>query len=323
MDTMTSFYDQAKAFLRLLDTRPLSITDLLIVIEGVKEAIDPQVLCYYAEERHDVPDTKAMNVLATLLQKKLDLDAAFLELLKTTFDGEEEGSYPEPDKWDCFVALTVLMNHSQAPLTTYASRIEKVRSMFADVREGVPANIPCMKGFLALREAMDLLPWTFQQMNQVTEYYREWGTRFPVPWTKFGLRTEIVRPGLFDTGAYFCILPLCQNRTDNWTLASPELQWTAVQFCRNGKYILHSTNSSEISRIRVTQGHRLTLETTEAICGTTEGMNLEAPIIIILTDDSIQLMNSSFSATMVRTAKAPLLFGYSNIGFDLNYLSDD
>jgi hypothetical protein len=126
MDTMTSFYDQAKAFLRLLDTRPLSITDLLIVIEGVKESIDPEVLCYYAEERHDMPDTKAMNVLANLLQKKLDLDAAFLGFLLENFDGEEEGSYPEPDNWDQFVALAVLMNHSQAPLKLRLLRTLKV-----------------------------------------------------------------------------------------------------------------------------------------------------------------------------------------------------
>jgi predicted alpha/beta-hydrolase family hydrolase len=50
---------------------------------------------------------------------------------------------------------------------------------------------------------------------------------------------------------------------------------------------------------------------------------LEAPVIIILTDDSIQVMNSAFCATMARTAKAPLLLGYSNIRFDLNYLADN
>jgi len=320
---MTSFCDEARNLWRLLREETPCIEELLRTCDRAWSGIDSQVLPYYAK-KHDMEDSDAIQLLANLLQHNIDFEDEYEKLVNTTFDGADEGTYPEPKGWRILVALASLL-HRDDPVDIYETRTHAVSTAFADCREGVPKSIPCMNGFLALREALDLLPWTFQQMNQVTEYYREWGTRFPVPWTKFGLRTEIVRPGLFDTGAYFCILPLCQNRTDNWTLASPELQWTAVQFCRNGKYILHSTNSSEISRIRVTQGHRLTSETTEAISlrGTTEGVNMEFPIIIILTDDSIQLMNSSFSATMVRTAKAPLLFGYSNIGFDLNYLSDD
>lgn len=331
---MTSFYDQAKAFLRLLDTRPLSITDLLIVIEGVKESIDPEVLCYYAEERHDMPDTKAMNVLATLLQKKLDLDAAFLELLKTTFDGEEEGSYPEPDKWDCFVALTVLMNHSQAPLTTYASRIEKVRSMFADVREGVPANIPCMKGFLALREAMDLLPWTFQQMNQVTEYYRQWGDRFPVPWETFALEKGIVKSGLFDIGPSYQIIPIRQISTEKWILHAPVNVWTAVQCKRNGKYILSFQCPSPQSRLLVTQGERLKSDCVESL--NNEGLkqtllgneqltniNLNGSVILTLEADRIGIINSGLCTNLNRIKDAPLLLGYSASTIEMIYMETD
>lgn len=320
---MTSFCDDARDLWRLLREETPCIEELIRICDRAWSGIDPQVLPYYAK-KHDMEDSDAVQLLANLLQDTIDFEDEYEKLVNTTFDGADDGTYPEPKGWRILVALACLV-HRDDPVANYETRANAVSTAFADCREGVPKSIPCMNGFLALREALDLLPWTFQQMNQVTEYYREWGTRFPVPWTKFGLRTEIVRPGLFDTGTYFCILPLCQNRTDNWTLATPGLQWTAVQFCRNGKYILHSTGSSEISRIRITQGHLLTSETTEAISlrGTTDGVNMEAPFIIILTDDSIQLMNSAFSATIVRIAKAPCLFGYSNIMFNLNYLADD
>ena len=320
---MTSFCDDARDVWRLLSEETPCIEELAYICERVRSDIDPQVLPYYAK-KHDMEDSDAIQLLANLLQHNIDLEDEYMKLVNKTFDGLDDGVYPEPKGWRILVALACLL-HRDNPVEIYEIREHAVRTAFADCREGVPKSIPCMSGFLALREALDLLPWTFQQMNQVTEYYREWGTRFPVPWEKFGLHTEIVAHGLFDVGAYFCILPLCRNRTDNWTLASPGLQWTAVQFCRNGKYILHSTASLEISRIRITQGHMLTSGTAEVIGirGTTEGVNLEAPVIIILTDDSIQIMNSAFSATMVRTAKAPCLFGYSNIGFDLNYLMDD
>lgn len=316
---MTSFCDEARNLWRLLSEETPCIEELVRICDRAWSGIDPQVLPYYAR-KHDMVDSDAIQLLANLLQYNIDLEDEYDRIVCTTFDGADDGTYPEPKGWRILVKLASLL-HRDDHVDIYETREHAVRTAFADCREGVPKSIPCMNGFLALREALDLLPWTFQQMNQVTEYYREWGTRFPVPWQKFGLRTEIVRPGLFDIGAYFCILPLCQNRTDNWTLASPETKWTAFQFCRNGKYILHSTGSSDISHIRVTQGPLLTAEGAISFRGTTEGVNLEAPIIIILTDDSIQVMNSAFSATLARTA--PLLFGYSNIGFDLNYLSDD
>jgi len=205
ISTMTSFCDQAKAFWRILNTTPVLLTDLLIVVEGAHQSTDPQVLPYYAEKQ-DMPESHAINLFANLLQKKINLDGTFIDLLMTTFDGEAEEFYPEPVGWESLVALAVLMNHSDAPLTTYASRIERVRSMFADVREGVPKNIPCMKGLQALREALDLLPWTFQQMNQVAEYYRQWGDRFPVPWETFALEKGIVTPGLFDLSSNYQII---------------------------------------------------------------------------------------------------------------------
>ena len=322
---MTSFCDDARQVWRLLREERPRMEELVLTCDRARSGIDPQVLPYYAR-KHDMENSDAIQLLANLLQRNLNLEDEYVKLVNTTFDGADDDVYPEPTGWRILVALASLLHTDrQDPVDIYETREHAVSTAFADCREGVPKSIPCMNGFLALREALDLLPWTFQQMNQVTEYYREWGTRFPVPWQKFGLGQEIVTPGLFDVGAYFCILPLCQNRTDNWTLVSPGSQWTAVQFCRNGKYILHSTVSPQITRIRITQGHRLMSETTEAIslCRSTEGVNLEAPIIIILTDDSIQVMNSGFSATLVRTAKAPLLFGYSNIRFELNYLMDD
>ena len=330
---MASFCDQARAFWRIINTSPISMTDLLIVVEGAHQSTDHQVLPYYAE-KHDMSDSHAITLFANLLQKKVDMEGTFIELLMTTFDGEIEESYPDAVGWESLVALAVLMNHSDAPLTTFSTRIERVRSMFADVREGVPANIPCMNGFLAIREALDLLPWTFQQMNQVSEYYRQWGDRFPVPWFSFALEKGIVKPGLFDIHSNYRILPIKQLSTEKWILQAPKDVWAAVQCKRNGKYNLSYQCPSPHSRLLITQGERLKSESVESL--NTEGLkqtplgheqltniNLNGSVILTLQPDRIEIINSGVCTNLNRVKDAPLLLGYSACTIEMVYMETD
>jgi len=331
---MTSFCDQARAFWRIINTIPISMTDLLIVIEGANQSTDSQVLPYYSE-KHDMPDSEAINLFANVLQKKVDLDTTFLDLLMETFDGEEEETYPEVVKgWESLVALAVLMNHADAPLTTYASRIERVQSIFADCREGVPANIPCMNGLLAIREALDLLPWTFAQMNQVTEYYRQWGNRFPMPWETFALEKDIVKPGLFDLSSNYQILPIRQQSTEKWILQASKDVWTAVQCKRNGKYILSLQCPSPHSRIHITQGDRLRSDRVESL--SSEGfkrspsgseqlssIHLNGSVILTLEPHSIGIINSGVCTNLNRVKGLPLLLGYSDCSLELIYMDTE
>jgi hypothetical protein len=191
-----------------------------------------------------------------------------------------------------------------------------------------------MNGFLAIREALDLLPWTFQQMFQVIEYYRQWGDRFPVPWEKFGLEKDIVKPGLFDLSSNYKILPIKQLSTDKWILEAPENVWTAVQCSRNGKYILSLQHPSPTSRLHLTQGDRLGSDAVESL--SSEGlkrigageeqlssMHLRGFVIITLEPHTIGIVNSGVCTNLNRVRGAPLLLGYSNCTIDLTYMETD